>query len=155
MYSTSLSQGIGKRQNGNKSYPAGVADIKKRSPIRYNKSTGTGYQLVCSHNQVSLVLAQVGECQDKTRQAVVGEITPNGFNSHANFKVDGITLSWEELAAIIGIDSDRLLISVRKFALKFRYVTPQISDTEIRCQRVHNAAKKSRSVRRSNKIKFV
>jgi len=152
---SSLSQDISKRGNGNKRYPANVTDIKARSPIRYNKSTGTGYQLTCSYNYVSLVLAQVGEEQDSTRTALVGEITPYGFKSLPTFEVDKEVLCWDDLAEIVGIDTDRLMVSVRKFASRFTYLEPKPTERELVCRLNQAAARRSQSVKRSNKIKFV
>jgi hypothetical protein len=153
MFSTSLSQGVGKRHNGSKQYAAAVADITARSHPRVNRSTGCAYSVVNSGNVIKLEISQSGYRQDATRYAIAGSLTPNGYQSNAALVCDGVEMSWEDAADLLGATPDRLMATVLKFAQSQVYVGCK-SGRDRYSSRVGNRRKADTCKSRLSKIKI-
>ena len=153
MYSTSLSQGIGKRGNGDKSVHGRVEDMNARSRVHSHNDTGAVFTVVNRCNQIGIEFSQSGMRQDKTRYAVVGELSRTGFKSLSSVTCDGIPLSWEDIADLIGIHPHSLMKSVRRFASGQTY-TEGKSSRDRYGDRVGRERKRDRVTRLSKGIRI-
>lgn len=142
--STSLSQGIGKHTNGKSRVNAEVADITTRSHTRRHASVGSAYTVVNSGGLIKIEFSQTGNRQDVTRHVLVGEVTANGYKSYSALSCDGVQLSWDEVAVLIGANPDRLMASVLKFAKSQKCVEAK-SSRDRYVSRVENRHKRDRT----------
>ncbi|HEY9598466.1 MAG TPA: hypothetical protein V6D33_12430 [Cyanophyceae cyanobacterium] len=150
---TSLSQGIGKRGNGDKSVHGRVEDMNARSRVHSHNDTGAVFTVVNRFNQIGIEFSQSGLRQSQTRYAVVGELSRTGFKSSPSVTCDGVSLSWDEVAALIGIHSHSLMRVVRKFAQRQTY-TEGKSSRDRYGDRVGRERKRDRATRLSKSIRI-
>ncbi len=153
MYKSSLSQNVGKRANGKRCTHASVADINARSHTRCHSSTGAAYTVVNSGGLIKVEFSQTGTRHDETRAAVVGQLTPNGFRSYSAVTFMGYTISWDELAELIGMGTDALMKSVAKFAKSQAYQSG-VSSTSRYSHQVANRRKKAACDRVSKGVRI-
>jgi hypothetical protein len=152
--STSLSQGIGKRTNGKRRIDASVADINARSHTRYHSDTGAAYTVVNSNGLIKVEFSQVGTRHNETRSAVVGALTATGYRSYSAIAFMGFKISWDELAALIGMSQDALMRSVAKFARSQPYHGDGVSSADHYTRRATNRQKKDKCDRVSKGIRI-
>lgn len=154
MHNTSLSQGIAKRGNGKQRISASVADINARSRTRYHSDTGSAYTVVNSSGLIKVEFSQTGNRHDITRSATVGTLTESGFKSYPAIAFLGHTISWQDLADLIGMSQEALMKSVAKFARSQSYQGSGISSTSRYDHRVANRQKQDRRDRLSKGIRI-